>query len=104
VPRASAPITAGGDVASAAAGSKPETSQTSTPRNGGAPSTTQTAHLLAVYARLTPEEQRVTQLAATRMMAEVRAEWIEELCGQSVDEAVRRVRSMIPTGRKDGAA
>lgn len=64
-----------------------------------APSPAQTAHLFGIYARLTPEEQRVAQLAVTRMSAEVRSEWLAELTAVSVERGVELVRSMIPTGR-----
>ena len=69
-------------------------------RNAGAtPSPAQTAHLLAIHGALSPEEKRVAQLVVTRMQPEVRAQWIAELSGMTVKQAVELVRSMIPTVR-----
>jgi hypothetical protein len=83
-----------GDASAGAASSPP------TVRNAAPPSPAQIAHLLAVQSRLTPDEQRVAQLAAMRMTAEVRATWLDELGSMSVDEAVARVRSLIPAHRE----
>ena len=69
-------------------------------RNAGAtPSPAQTAHLLAIHGELSPEEKRVAQLVVTRMQPELRAQWIAELSGMTVKQAVELVRSMIPTLR-----
>ena len=69
-----------------------------------APSPGQTAHLLAIYAGLSPAEKRIAQLVVARMTPEVRARWLDELSLLTVDQAVDLVRSMIPRGerRKEG--
>jgi len=75
-------------------------------RNASPPawSVAQTAHLLAIYAGLSPDEKRIAQLVVARMTPEVRAGWLDELSVLTVDQAVELVRSMIPRGqhRKEG--
>jgi hypothetical protein len=68
-----------------------------TTRNAGrAWSPGQMDHLLAVHAALLPDEKRIVQLVVARMTPEVRTQWLDELSGLTVDEAVALVRSLIP--------
>jgi hypothetical protein len=60
-----------------------------------APTTQQIAHLTAIYARLTPNEQAIAQQVIARMSHDVRARWLVDLSAQSVDQAVRKIRDTI---------
>lgn len=53
-------------------------------------------HLLAIHGALLPDEKRIVQLVVARMTPEVRVQWLEELSGVTVEEAVALVRSLIP--------
>ncbi len=66
-------------------------------RNAALPTPVQAAHLLAIHARLSPDEKRVSQLVVRRMTPQIRADWLAEVSGLTVDQAVELVRSMIPT-------
>lgn len=65
------------------------------------PPPAQTAHLLRVYAQLSPPEKRVAQLVVMRMAPSVRAQWLAELSAITVDEAVDLVRSLMPRHRSE---
>lgn len=105
---AAAPVPAVGEVgaaagavapAAAAAPTVPDATGDGAPggivRNSGTPSASEAAHLLAIYARLKPREQQLVQRVATKMTAEVRAEWLANLSARTPEEAVALVRSLI---------
>lgn len=60
------------------------------------PTGPQIAHLLAVRALLTENEVAVIDESIARMDAPMRAWWLGELSSLSVNQAVGRVRSMLP--------
>ena len=86
------------DVTDASSTSTPtESSPAAATRNAARPwSPGQMDHLLAVHAALLPDEKRIVQLVVARMTPEVRTQWLDELSGMTVDEAVALVRSLIP--------
>ena len=65
------------------------------------PTPEQLQHLIAVKAKLAPQEQRVVMTAIPRMEPAARAHWLAELCALSVDEAAEQVRSMLPPLRTE---
>ncbi len=64
-----------------------------------APTGAQVAHLLAVRARLMENEVAVIDESIARMDGPTRAWWLGELSSLSVEQAVERVRSMLPKVR-----
>lgn len=74
-------------------------------RNAGAPRSAPTGeqmqHLIAVKAKLSPQEQRVVMSAIPRMEPEARAHWLAELCALPVEDAAALVRSMMPPLRAE---
>ncbi len=67
-----------------------------TPRNVGVPTAAQQAQLVAVYQQLEPTDQGVVRAAVARMAPEVRAIWLQELCGMTTAEGLAVVRSLLP--------
>lgn len=59
------------------------------------PSPEQLAHLVDIYGRLTPREQRVTQRVITRLPDVERAAWLEKVMAMCAEEAAAQVRSMV---------
>ncbi len=68
------------------------------------PSTEQIAHLLAVRAQLREPEVAVIDESIARMDGATRAWWLGELSSLPVEQAVERVRSMLPRFRLGGPA
>lgn len=93
------------DAAAGAApgGSAPTVIEASAARNAGLASIGQAAHLMAIHSRLSAEEKRIVELVMGRMTQEDRRDWLAELGGMAVDDAVALVRSLIATLRtKEG--
>jgi hypothetical protein len=67
------------------------------------PAPEQLQHLIAVKAKLTPQEQRVVMAAIPRMEPAARAHWLGELCALPVDQAAELMRSMMPPLRTEPA-
>ncbi len=65
-----------------------------------APTGAQIAHLLAVRAHLTENEVAVIDESIARMDGPTRMWWLGELSALSVEQAVQRVRSMLPKVRQ----
>ncbi len=65
-----------------------------------APTGAQIAHLLAVRAQLTENEVAVIDESIARMDGPTRMWWLGELSALSVEQAVERVRSMLPKVRQ----
>lgn len=65
-----------------------------------APTGSQIAHLLAVRAHLTENEVAVIDESIARMDRPTRMWWLGELSSLSVEQAVERVRSMLPKVRQ----
>jgi hypothetical protein len=65
-----------------------------------APTGAQIAHLLAVRAHLTENEVAVIDESIARMDGPTRMWWLGELSALSVEQAVERVRSMLPKVRQ----
>jgi hypothetical protein len=100
-PAPSAPATpAAAPVAAPAASPAPDAAPPAEVRNAApppeSPTPEQMHHLIAVKAKLTPQEQRVVMTAIPRMEPAARAHWLAELCALPIDEAAELVRSMMP--------
>jgi hypothetical protein len=66
------------------------------PRNSsGVPSSQQAMHLIAIKNRLAPNECRFVEKSIANMSPEERAQWIDDLCSRSIDDAIALVRSVI---------